>query len=62
LRIQRKVEEQITSLNTERSKLGFFGFFRRAEIDEEIPVLQKKEEEAKQAMLQAKKHFEQMYK
>lgn len=62
LRIQRKVEEQIASLNAERSKLGFFGFFRRAEIDEEISVLQKKEEEAKQAMLQAKKHFEQMYK
>lgn len=62
LRMQRKVEEQIAALNAERSKLGFFGFFRRAEIDEEIPALQKKEEEAKQAMLQAKKHFEQMYK
>ena len=62
LRMQRKVEEQIAALNAERSKLGFFGFFRRAEIDEEIPVLQKKEEEVKQAMLQAKKHFEQMYK
>ena len=62
LRIQRKVEEQIASLNAERRKLGFFAFFRRAEIDEEIPALQKKEEEAKQAMLQVKKHFEQMYK
>lgn len=57
-----EVDQRIVDLNNERQKLGLFGFSRRKSIDAEILSLQEQVTEAKQAMRQARKYWEKMYK
>ena len=61
-KLNAEVSLKIAALSDERQKLGFFGFSRRKSIDSEIVSLQESVTQSKQAMRQARKYWEKMYK